>query len=153
MFAYCRNNPVSRIDAYGTADFSYRFGDDTPWDDMIPNNMGRGSSPGGSPSGSPSGGTPVGSTSSGVGTQAANPLSNITYTPKVVSQMSGSDFHGFSKIVDNYGNYGTQTQITGGDAKIYTRLEIKGNYLGYDGSFVYIWDVNGVCNHRFFERD
>ena len=35
MFAYCRNNPVSRKDASGTADVSCYMGDDTPWDDLV----------------------------------------------------------------------------------------------------------------------
>ena len=44
MFAYCRNNPASRKDATGTADISYTQDDETPWDDMIPDNLGRGGS-------------------------------------------------------------------------------------------------------------
>ena len=40
MFAYCRNNPVKRIDITGTADISYTMGDDTPFDDLIPDSMG-----------------------------------------------------------------------------------------------------------------
>ena len=43
MFAYCRNNPVCRIDISGTADISYSTGDETPWDDMEPDGGGGGS--------------------------------------------------------------------------------------------------------------
>ncbi len=48
MFAYCRNNPISRKDASGTADISYTQDDETPWDDMVPDNLGVGGGSGGS---------------------------------------------------------------------------------------------------------
>ena len=37
MFAYCRNNPVSRKDIHGTYDLSYYFDDESPWDELTPN--------------------------------------------------------------------------------------------------------------------
>lgn len=143
MFAYCRNNPVNRKDAFGTADVCVEdFNqDNNPFNDL------------GNPTGSGGGGggnTPK--ISSGA-ENLQNPLSEITYTDKVLQQMTQSDMHGFPEIVDNYGNMGTQSQFQGGDGRLYTRLEIDGSYKGYDGSFVYIWDANNICNHRFFERN
>ncbi len=75
MFAYCRNNPVSRKDASGTADISYTTDDDTPWDDMIPDNLGRGGAGGGGNSSAGNGGT-------GGGTAGGSPSgSGYSYTP------------------------------------------------------------------------
>ena len=67
--------------------------------------------------------------------------------------MQKDDFHGFSLIVDNYGSYGELTQIIGGDKQIYQELRIPGSYKGYDGYFRYIWDTDGLCKHRCFERN
>ena len=47
MFAYCNNNPVSRIDISGAASISVTNFDETPWDDMINDNLGMGGSGGG----------------------------------------------------------------------------------------------------------
>ena len=65
--------------------------------------------------------------------------------------MQQGDFHSFPEIVDNYGSYGTMTTFVGGDGNVYYRLAIPGSYGNYDGHFVYIWDANNNCNHRFFE--
>ena len=81
----------------------------------------------------------------------SNPLEEITYTEKVQQQKQQSDFHGFPDIVDNYGGYGVQQTIIGGDGNPYVKLPIPGFYRGYVGAFVYIWDRAGVCNHRLFE--
>ena len=82
---------------------------------------------------------------------AANPLESITYTDKVKQQRQQGDYHGFPDIVDNYGAYGSQNTIIGGDGNTYTKLCIPGTYDGKDGYFVYIWDGGNVCNHRLFE--
>ena len=95
-------------------------------------------------------------TSSAVSTDTSqgsdNPLDGISYTEKVQQQKQQTDFHGFPDVVDNYGGYGNQQIITGNDGNVYTQLQIPGSYKGYDGNFVYIWNENGVCNHRVFER-
>ena len=80
-----------------------------------------------------------------------NPLDDIAYTEKVQQQMQQDDYHGFPNIVDNYGGYGYQQSFTGGDGNIYTKLIIPGTYRGHEGAFVYIWNENGMCNHRMFE--
>ena len=82
--------------------------------------------------------------------EADNPLNGIKYTDKVKSQMCIDDNHGFPDIVDNYGQYGKVTQITGRDGLSYTQVQIPGSYHGHDGVFEYIYDVNKKCNHRFF---
>ena len=81
-----------------------------------------------------------------------NPLENILYTDKVLNDMQKGDFHGFPVIVDNYGAYGNTFQIKGGDGQMYTKLQIPGSYLGYDGYFEYMWARDGSCNHRFFAK-
>ena len=95
--------------------------------------------------------TPPKSTSS-TNALSTNPLQGITYTEKVQTQMQQNDYHGFPKIVDNYGSYGIQTRFQGNDGHMYTKLEILGSYNGKDGKFVYIWDGLGQCNHRMFEE-
>ena len=140
MFAYCRSNPVSRKDPTGTLEECTK---DSTEDNKPLNDMGgvhRGGTGGGNTTKTPSGNI-----------NSQNPLSEIKYTDKVKAQMTQSDMHGFPKVVDNYGYMGTQSQIRGGDGRIYTRLEIYGSYKGYDGSFVYIWDANNMYYHRFFE--
>ena len=47
MFAYCLNSPVSRKDMAGTASISQTTGDDTLFDDLIPDNLGMGGAGGG----------------------------------------------------------------------------------------------------------
>ena len=71
MFAYCRNNPVSRKDALGTADISYTKDDETPWNDMIPDNLGRGGSgAGGAGAGGADAGAGAGGAGAGAGVSA-----------------------------------------------------------------------------------
>ena len=85
-------------------------------------------------------------------TQApTNPLESIEYTQKVENQRQQGDYHSFPNIVDNYGSYGYQETITGGDGSTYTKLSIPGAYGSKTGYFVYIWDENNICNHRLFE--
>ena len=50
MFAYCRNNPITRKDKAGAAD--YAFLDDSPHDEEDILDIGRGGGPGGAPSAS-----------------------------------------------------------------------------------------------------
>lgn len=47
MFAYCMNNPVSRIDISGAASISVANGDELPWGDMLSDNLGMGGGAGG----------------------------------------------------------------------------------------------------------
>ena len=48
MFAYCLNNPVSRIDISGAASISVTTGEELPWNDMLSDNLGSGGGAGGS---------------------------------------------------------------------------------------------------------
>lgn len=82
---------------------------------------------------------------------SSNPLTHITYTEKVINQQAAGNFHGFPFIVDNYGNCGKMMVITGGDGRQYNKLIIPGAYLGHNGYFEYIWDQDGICNHRVFK--
>ena len=47
MFAYCLNNPVSRIDISGAASISVTTGEELPWNDMLSDNLGSGGGAGG----------------------------------------------------------------------------------------------------------
>ena len=166
LYVYCGNNPICRIDVSGTD--SNKIDEDDITDDEF-KTYGSGGS-GGSLCGGiwtplreslrdAAGGLQMASGSHSaikiaqppVTQASSNPLVNICYTEKVKKQMRQADFHGFPDIVDNYGGYGYQQTIIGGDQKTYTELCIPGSYLGYDGVFVYIWNENGYCNHRKFE--
>ena len=145
MFAYCRNNPVYRKDTTGATDVCTKDStEDNPLDKKY--DVYHSDSESGSSAVNSSGNVPTDAR-----TVTSNPLSDIIYSAKVKIQMEWSDFHGFPKIVDNYGDLGSQTEVIGGDGQLYTRLEIGGSYRGYDGYFVYMWDATGICNHRTFE--
>ena len=79
-----------------------------------------------------------------------NPLRGAQYSDKVLNQMAKGDYHGFPKIVDNYGSLGNAKTITGGDGLTRTLLEIPGAYGGKEGVFQYIIESNGMINHRLF---
>ena len=82
-----------------------------------------------------------------------NPLNNIIYTHKVMVQMSNpfDKGHAFPKIIDNYGGYGTQSLIKGGDGLFRVKVEIPGHYNGVRGTFEYIIEPTGFSNHRLFK--
>ncbi len=82
-----------------------------------------------------------------------NPLSNIKYTNKVLKQATQEDFHGFPECVDSFGSYGTSSLLRGMDGIARTKVEIKGNYKGYDGAFEYIIEPDNTCNHRYFRAN
>jgi len=80
----------------------------------------------------------------------SNPLINVKYSQKVLNDMAGGDYHNFPDIVDNYGAMGELSRIQGGDSKMYNQLKIYGSYDNKTGYFHYIWDNNGVLQHRLF---
>ena len=143
MFAYCRNNPVCRIDVSGMQSVDCFDEDGIPLsNNELTDNGGGGAV-----------------TSNGnTGAQAyqvnpSNPLGKISYTPKVIEQMQKGvgEYHSYPAVVDNYGGYGEQSIIVGNDGRVYFTLRIDGYYNGNHGQFCYIWDEFNVCNHRFFE--
>ena len=140
MFAYCQNNAVNRIDILGYADTAIEeeFDDDVEVTPALPE--------GGGGAGGSNGPTTVGTTGS-------NPLGGITYTQKVYAQAEQGDNHSFPWIVDNYGSYGNMTQIIGGDGNVYFCLTIAGEYKKHGGYFEYIWNEEGICNHRYFRGE
>lgn len=79
-----------------------------------------------------------------------NPLENITYSDKVLSQMKLNDYHGFPETVDSFGGDGIKTTIIGGDGISRTKIEIPGGYKGKNGVFEYIIEPNDSVNHRIF---
>ena len=81
-----------------------------------------------------------------------NPLNGIKYTNKVVVNFGKGDFHSFPKIVDNYGSLGMQSIVLSRKGIPHTKLLIPGYYHGYNGFFEYIFDSNGICNHRLFRK-
>jgi len=155
MFAYCLNNPVRYVDVAGfLAHDALEIGDNDnkldPNDDGAPSNgsiavMGSPNTSHAS-NGNGSAGNNIPSSSGG------NPLTNITYSNKVLTQMQQGDDHGFPPIVDNYGSYSIQSSEVGRDGQTYSHLRIYGSYKGAEGYFHYIWDNNFTCNHRQFER-
>ena len=164
LFVYCGNNPVRRVDISGADSVDMIDGDEDADEPLIKDGgCGRGhrpSPPTGNPSGNGSGFAGHHNVESGNSDQSAtnnpatgnyNPLKGITYTEKVQVQKAQGDYHSFPDIVDNYGTYGQQQTIAGGDGNTYTRISIVGMYGGKSGAFVYIINANGVCNHRMFE--
>ena len=79
-----------------------------------------------------------------------NPLNGTVYTPRVLKKMSIDYYHGFPRVVDNYGRYGKVSRIVGGDGITRTKLEIIGSYRGLDGVFEYIIEPNREIKHRLF---
>lgn len=59
-------------------------------------------------------------------------------------------YHGFPKMIDDFGGYGVQTTIKGKDEVTRTLLRISGSINGKVGFFEYIYDANKICNHRLF---
>ena len=145
MFAYCRNNPVCRVDIDGTED-AVAYTDSKPLsnDELDERAKGAGSS-------ISTNGPSVAQGSIQSVNHTSNPLRNITYTEKVLHQMQQGDDHLFPAVVDNYGSYGIQTTIVGNDGNSYHRLAIAGSYGNDNGHFVNIWDGRNMCNHRLFE--
>jgi hypothetical protein len=80
----------------------------------------------------------------------ANPLANTTYTQKVIQQMANDKYHGFPRIVDNYGGTGKIQNIIGGDGVARIKLTIEGSLNGKNGIFEYIIEPNNMINHRLF---
>jgi len=81
-------------------------------------------------------------------------FANTRYTSKVLEQMSWGhgEFHSFPETVRAFEEVGTVTTLTDGA----TRLSIPGSYATsngnwYNGAFVFIKDVYGMINQRFFE--
>ena len=148
MFAYCRNSPIYRVDISGTADAKAKNEDG---EIMSSRDLEGSSEGGGGTTPASSSEVSVAQSNTHTGNTSSNPLRNITYTQKVLNQMQQGDHHSFPEIVDNYGSYGSTTTIVGGDGNVYYRHAISGSYHGNDGHFIYIWDANNNCNHRFFE--
>lgn len=63
---------------------------------------------------------------------------------------SNNSFHNFPTIIDGYA--GAPTTMTGGDGKTYYKYVVDGYINGHRGSYVWIVDSNGMCNHRCFEE-
>ncbi len=83
--------------------------------------------------------------------QNINPLANTTYTSKVLRQMWSDEYHGFPKIIDNFGSSGKISDIVGVDKIVRTKLEIPGSLNGKNGIFEYIIESDKSINHRLFK--
>ena len=79
-----------------------------------------------------------------------NPLKNVSYTNKVLSQMNVDKYHGFPSLIDSFGAIGKQTTITGGDGVNRMLVEIPGSLNGTQGVYQYILENGNICNHRLF---
>ena len=79
-----------------------------------------------------------------------NPLEDIEYTSKVQQQMQLGDYHAFPEAVDAFGNIAKAEEIIGGDGVARMQYEIEGGYMGKEGVFQYIVELDNTCNHRDF---
>ncbi len=86
-----------------------------------------------------------------VASKAASFFDDSFYSNKVINQMSGTDFHSFPNIVENFSEIGQVIEVVGGDGSVYSHLSIPGTYKGYDGAFKFIKGPDGKINHRMFE--
>ena len=77
-----------------------------------------------------------------------NPLEGLPRSADVLSK-SIDKFHNFSSIVDNYGAYGKQLLLKGGDETYRLWVIIEGAYDGKEGALQDLID-NGVIIHRMF---
>ena len=86
-------------------------------------------------------------------TALKNPLENISYTKKVLTQMSNKSdyFHSFPNAVDAFAKYGKKSEIIGKDGIKKVKIEIQGSYKNHDGVFEYIIEPDNTVNHRFFK--
>ena len=86
-------------------------------------------------------------------TALKNPLENISYTKKVLTQMSNKSdyFHSFPNAVDAFAKYGKKSEIIGNDGIKRVKIEIQGSYKNHDGVFEYIIEPDNTVNHRFFK--
>lgn len=75
---------------------------------------------------------------------------NVEYSNKVNSKIWSGDMHSFPNSVEAFEEYGTRYMQKGGDGTMYEHLYIKGSYKGYQGTFEFIKDKNGIIHHRFF---
>ena len=81
----------------------------------------------------------------------SNPLEGIEYSEKVVDQMKKDLYHGFPRMIDNFGAYGRQSIITGNDGIKRLMVEIPGSINNKEGVFQYIIGPDKMCNHRLFK--
>jgi len=65
--------------------------------------------------------------------------------------MQLNDFHSFPESVKAFQNEGYITPIKGGDGLIRPQLNIPGGYKGYNGTFQFMKEPNGIINHRYFK--
>ena len=54
---------------------------------------------------------------------------------------------------DNFARQGTTRQITGRDGIVRTKVELRGDYRGKQGTFEWILESDGSINHRLFVPD
>ena len=144
-FAYCNNSPIVMVDSCG---WSPEMVDDDLNNRPDPTEQEDGG-PTGVSSNGPS--TPGNAPNGGSGGNA-NSSSAITYTPKVNTQMSNSAdlYHAFPAGVDKYIAYGQVSCLLGGDGVERMRIHLRGSINGINGVYEYIFEPNGVCNHRLF---
>jgi hypothetical protein len=81
-----------------------------------------------------------------------NPLSNTTYTPKVIQQMQNTSdiYHSFPRLIDRMATVQDVTTITGGDGITRTAVEMQGFINNTYGTFQYIIEADNSVNHRLF---
>jgi RHS repeat-associated protein len=91
--------------------------------------------------------------SNGVATDLdSNPLRGTQYTDKVKAQIESGDDHGFPALIDELPTWRDTTVETGRDGNPYTHVRLPGDRGGSPGVYHWIFDEDGMINHRQFER-
>ena len=82
-----------------------------------------------------------------------DPFESTRYSSKVQQQMSGpaGEYHSFPELVQNYATPDDVSVEPGADGEPYTHVRIPGGYGSQEGVFHWIFDDEGVINHRLFE--
>ena len=58
--------------------------------------------------------------------------------------------HAFPSLVDIFVDESSGYPLKGGDGIVRNKIEIPGSINNIPGTFEYIIEPNGDCNHRFF---
>ena len=78
----------------------------------------------------------------------------IKYTDKVLKQMENTSdlHHSFPSVIDTFVDLNNAVDLVGGDNVTRKIIKIPGSINGIDGVFEYIIDLDGWCNHRYFRK-
>ncbi|GKS77989.1 hypothetical protein AVME950_23855 [Acidovorax sp. SUPP950] len=85
---------------------------------------------------------------------AARYFEGTRYSERVLGQIKSGDFHGFTRSVEAFAQYGKVSVVTQPSTGLSKEmLNITGSYRGVQGTFEFIKHESGVIYHRLFRPD